>query len=101
MANIKIIATLELNSPNLLDDWKKISADISADLNANATGFVSRESGVDENGLVYCILQWNSIEDSEAFMQSLPLRPDFMEKIADFARVVNMESMTKKVIGLF
>ena len=101
MADIKIIATLQLNSPDLLEDWKKISADISADLKATATGFVSRESGVDENGLVYCILQWNSIEDSEAFMQSLPLRPNFMEKMADFARVVNMESMTKKVIALF
>jgi len=101
MADIKIIATLELNSSDLLEDWKKISAEITADLKANATGFVSRVSGIDEDGLVFCILQWNSVEDSEAFMQTLPLRPNFMEKMADFARVVNMESMTKKIITLF
>ncbi len=101
MADIKIIATLQLNSPELLEDWKKISADISADLKANATGFISRESGVDDDGLVYCILQWKSVEDSEAFMQSLPLRPDFMENMVEFSRVVNMESMTKKVVTLF
>jgi len=101
MADIKIIATLQLNSPDLLEDWKKISSEISADLKANATGFVTRESGIDEAGLIYCILQWKCIEDSEAFMQSLPMRPDFMEKMVNFSRVVNMESMTKKVIALF
>jgi hypothetical protein len=101
MADIKIIVTLQLNSPDLLEDWKRISADISADLKANATGFVSRESGIDEDGMLYCILQWNSVQDSEAFMQSLMIRPDFMEKMADFARVVNMETMSKKVIELF
>jgi len=101
MADIKIIVTLQLNSPDLLEDWKRISTDISADLKANATGFVSRESGIDEDGMLYCILQWNSVQDSEAFMQSLMIRPDFMEKMADFARVVNMETMSKKVIELF
>ena len=101
MADIKIIVTLQLNSPDFLEDWKRISTDISADLKANATGFVSRESGIDEDGMLYCILQWNSVQDSEAFMQSLMIRPDFMEKMADFARVVNMETMSKKVIELF
>ena len=101
MSDIKIIATLQLNAPELLEDWKRISADITADLETNAAGFVSRESGVDENGLVHCILQWKSHEDSEAFMQSLPMRPDFMEKMSDFSRVVNMKTMSKKIIDLF
>jgi len=101
LSDIKIIATLQLNGPELLEDWKRISADITADLKANATGFISRESGVDENGLIYCILQWKSREDSEAFMQSLPMRSDFMEKMTDFSRVVNMETMNKKFIDLF
>ena len=101
MSDIKIIATLQLNGPELLEDWKRISADITADLKANATGFISRESGVDENGLIYCILQWKSREDSESFMQSLPMRSDFMEKMTDFSRVVNMETMNKKIIDLF
>jgi len=101
MADIKIIATLQLNSPDLLEDWKHISADISADLQANAKGFVSRESGIDEGGMIYCILQWNSIQDSEVFMQTLPMRPDFMEKMAEFSRVVNMQTMSKKIIELF
>jgi len=101
MSDIKIITTLQLNTPELLEDWKRISADITADLKANATGFISRESGVDEDGLIYCILQWKSREDSEAFMQSLPLRSDFIEKMADFSRVVNMGTMSKKTVDLF
>ena len=101
MSDIKIIATLQLNDPALLEDWKRISADISADLKANAKGFISRESGIDEEGTIYCILQWKSREDSEAFIQSLPMRPDFMERMSDFARVVNMESMSKKIVDLF
>jgi len=101
MSDIKIIATHRLNAPELLEDWKRISADITADLQANAKGFVSRESGIDEEGTIYCILQWNSREESEAFMQSLPMRPDFMEKMAEFTRVVNMETMSKKIIDLF
>ena len=101
MSDIKIIATLQLNAPELIEDWKRISADITADLHANATGFISRESGIDEEGLVYCVLQWKSREDSESFMQSLPMRSDFMEKMAEFSRVVKMESMTKKIINLF
>jgi len=101
MANIIIIATLQLNSPDLLEDWKRISTDISIDLSTNAKGFISRESGVVEDGTIYCILQWKSVEESEAFMQTLPLRPDFMEKMTDFSRVVNMETMTKKIINLF
>ena len=101
MTNIKIIATLQLNSPDLIEDWKRISAEISTDLKANASGFISRESGIDETGTIYCILQWESLKKSEAFMQTLPLRPDFMEKMADFSRVVDMQSMSKKTINLF
>ena len=98
--SVIIIATLELNSPELLADWKAISDEISADLKANAKGFISRASAVDENGLVYCVLKWTSQADSEAFMQSLMLRPSFMEQMAEFGRVVNMESMTKKVLDV-
>jgi len=101
MSDIKIITTHKLNTPELLEAWRCISADITADLKANAKGFVSRESGIDEEGTIYCVLQWNSREESEAFMQSLPMRPDFMEKMAEFTRVVNLETMSKKIIDLF
>ena len=101
MSTIKIIATLQLNNPELLEEWKVISADINEDLKNNARGFISRESGIDADGLVYCILEWESREASEKFRKGLSSRPDFMEKMEDFSRVVNMESMTKKIVDLF
>ena len=101
MAHIMIIATLQLNDPTLLEDWKDISAEISNDLKENAKGFISRVSGVDEEGTIYCILEWENRESSEAFMQTLPTRPDFMEKMANFSRVVDIQSMQKKTVDLF
>ena len=98
--SIMIIATLKLNSPELLKDWKMISDEISADLKANATGFISRDAVIAEDGSHRCILKWESQEASEAFMQSLPSRPDFMEKMANFSRVVNLESMKKEIFKL-
>ena len=96
--SIIIIATLELNSADLLADWKEISDEINADLKANAKGFISRDSTVDEAGLVYCILKWESVQDSETFMQGLSARPEFMAQMVEFTRVVKMESMTKKIM---
>ena len=98
--SIMIIATLELNSAGLLADWKAISDEINEDLKANAQGFIDRDSSVDENGLVYCVLKWESQADSEAFMQGLSARPDFMVKMAEFSRVVKMETMTKKILEI-
>lgn len=98
--SIMVIATLELQSPDLLEDWKKISDAITEDLKANAEGFISRESGQDEDGLLYCVLVWESREASEAFNESLPSRVDFAEMMAEFSRVIKVESMRKKVLTL-
>lgn len=98
--SIMIIATLELNSADLLADWKEISDEINADLKANAKGFIARDSVIDDAGLVYCVLKWESVQDSETFMQGLMSRPDFMAKMAEFSRVVKMESMTKKILKI-
>ncbi len=94
-----VIATLKLNDESLLEDWKVISRNISADLEG-VDGFISRDSVRDDNGLIYCILKWESRAQQEKFMSELMSRTDeeSQKMFAEFARVVDMESMTKEIL---
>ena len=94
------MATLRLNDESLLEDWKKMSAEITADLQGRK-GFISRDSVRAEDGLIYCILKWESKAYQEAFMESLMARPESMAMMAEFGRVVNVEGMTKEYFELF
>ena len=97
MSQIIVMATLKLNDESLLEDWKVISAKITADLEGH-DGFISRDSVRGEDGLVYCILKWESKDKQEKFMEELMARTDedSMSLMADFGRVVDMQSMTKE-----
>ena len=99
MSQIIVIATLKLNDENLLEDWKVISEDINADL-AGVDGFISRDSARGEDGLIYCILKWESKAQQEKFMSELMSRTDeeSQKMFTEFGRVVNMESMTKEFL---
>jgi hypothetical protein len=74
MTNIYIIVKFELNEWVKIEDWKKISDWITEDMNGT-DGLQFRESAVDEKWNVYCILKWDSAEDSAKFDDILPDKP--------------------------
>lgn len=96
-----VIAKLRLNDENLLEDWKMISSQINKDLEG-VDGFISRDSLRAEDGLIYCILKWESQAQQEKFMEALMARTDeqSMAIMAEFARVINVEEMTKEFLEL-
>ncbi len=102
MSQILVMATLKLNDEKLLEDWKTLSKKITEDLTGQ-DGFIWRESGRDENGLIYCILRWESKEKQEKFMSALMARTDDEHTVimTEFSRVVNMQSMTKEIVEVF
>ena len=95
MSKIMLMASFQLNSPDLLEDWKKMSAMISADLQG-VDGFISRDSVREENGTVYCILKWASKEQQENFRKALEAREEWPELMGEFSRIVNMETMKEE-----
>ena len=101
MSKIMVIATLRLNDESLLDDWKVISAQITATLEGQ-DGFIYRDSCRGEDGLIYCILKWESRAKQEKFMSEFMARTDEQSQAAmkEFERVVNVESMTKEILEI-
>ena len=99
MSQIMVIAKLSLNEESLLEDWKNISAKIDADLES-VDGFISRDSVRGEDGLIYCILKWQSKAHQEKFMADLTSRTDeqSVAMFAEFARVVNVEGMSREFL---
>ena len=99
MSKIMVITTLRLNNENLLAEWKAISEKINKDLEGQ-DGFISRDSVRKEDGLIYCILKWESKAQQEKFMQVLSARDDMASNMMmeDFASIVNIESMTKEFL---
>lgn len=99
MSNIIQFISLEINDKNLIEAWKKMSAQITNDLQG-APGFISRDSAIDEAGSVYCILKWESQEHIDA-MEKTMNTPEFQEKMKAFGEIVNMESMKSKTLKVF
>ena len=91
----QIVLTVSFNL-DFVNDWKKISANISDDL-VGVDGFISRDSAVDDEGTIYCILKWESLKQQEAFMKSFEVREGASEMMAEFGRIVNMETMKREV----
>jgi hypothetical protein len=94
-----ITVSFELNEGKL-EDWKKMSAEIDRDI-SSASGFISRDSGIDENGLVYCLIKWRSKVDQKSFSMALEARKDWPEILKDFERICNMKTMKNQTIALF
>ncbi len=95
----KVIASVsfKLNNENLLDDWKKLSTTISEDL-ATVDGFISRDSAKGEDGSYYCFVKWGSMKQQEAFMKHFEGSEEFGEMMAEFGRIVNMETMKHDIL---
>lgn len=98
MENIYILVKFRLNNENLIDDWKKMSAKISSDMKWN-DGFIFRDSATDKDWNVYCILKWESESKQKAFKVKMDKMFEEKPEIAkEFARIVNMETMTKELL---
>ena len=94
------IVSFELNDKNLLNDWKVFSKEIDEDF-ANVEGFISRESGIDENGRIYCIVKWQSKTHQEKFMQRLTSSEDYPKIMEHFGSIANMDTMTPNNLEVF
>ena len=94
-----VMAKLRLNDANLLEDWKAVSAQIDRDL-VGVEGFISRDVVQADDGLIYCILKWESKAQQEKFMEELTERTDekSMAIMVEFGRVVNVEEMSKEFL---
>lgn len=95
-----VIVSFELNDKNLINDWKSLSAEIDKDI-AKADGFISRDSGIDEEGRVYCLVKWQSKSHQETFKQLLEARKEWAEMMQHFCSIVNMETAINQVIEVF
>lgn len=94
MENIYVLVKFELNSPDLLEDWKKMSSNITSQI-SGAPWFLFRDSAVDDNGNVYCIIKWETEEQQKTFRAKMDKmfeeQPEIMQ---EFGRIANMKTMT-------
>ena len=99
MSKIMVIAKFRLNNENLLENWKTISKKIDSDL-AKADGFISRDSLQGEDGMIYCVLKWESKSKQEKFMEDIMSRTDEESQaiMTEFEHVANMETMNKEFL---
>lgn len=95
MENVMVMASFKLNNENLLDDWKKLSAGISENLK-NEDGFISRDSVISEDGTVFCLVKWENQEKRDAFSKKME-EDSFKEKMAGFAKIVDLKTMKSEI----
>jgi len=99
MKNVIVLASFELNDQSFLEEWKNISAGINESLKQE-DGFISRYSGVGEDGRIHCILRWENNEKRKAFSKKME-EESFKEKMKDFGRIANLQTMKKEIIEVF
>lgn len=100
MSEYFVIVSFELNEKALIDDWKTLSKEIDEDI-AKADGFISRDSGIDENGRVYCLVKWCSKTHQETFKKQLESRQEWSQTMQRFSSIGNIETSTNQTIEIF
>ena len=94
-----IIESFELHDGQL-KNWKKLSKTIDIDI-AKAEGFVSRDSGIDADNRVYCIVKWESKAHQETFMEKFMSQEGADEMMKHFGSIANMETEIRKEVEIF
>ncbi len=89
------LVSFELINSNLKEEWKKMSDQISAGLQGE-DGFIYRDSAIDENGKVYCILKWESKEKAEASRKRMQKK--YQDAMESFAKIANMDTMSSELL---
>jgi len=99
MSQIIVIATLKLSNKNMLDDWKVLSRQIGEELEGQ-DGFIYRDSVVGEDGIISCILKWESKEQQEKFMTELEARSDMITNLRmdEFERIVDVSTIKQEFL---
>ena len=92
MAQI-VIAKFKLKNPDLEDQWQELSTGIQQGI-SQAPGFISRDTGVDEKGVHYCVVKFNSREEREKNMKkSQKMFPEMFKKFNDIVDIDTMEKI--------
>ncbi|HIQ47696.1 MAG TPA: hypothetical protein EYH57_08770 [Sulfurovum sp.] len=101
MSQIIVIARLELNKKNMLDEWKVLSRQIGEDLEGE-DGFIYRDSVIHDDGSISCILKWESRAHQEKFMEDLAARTDMITnmRMEDFERIVNVSTIKQEFLEI-
>jgi len=99
MSKYFIEVSFELNDGQL-DNWKNLSKEINNDL-TNVEGFISRDSGIDENNRVYCLVKWESKAHQEKFRKQLESRENWNEMMNYFGSVVDVKTEKRNSVDLF
>ncbi|MBT4835738.1 MAG: hypothetical protein HON94_00165 [Methylococcales bacterium] len=99
MSEYFVIESFKLHDGQL-DNWKKLSKEIDGDI-SKADGFISRDSGIDEDKRVYCLVKWKSKSHQEAFMKELMARDGWEAMMNDFGKIANMETDKRQEIEIF
>ncbi|MCK5917715.1 MAG: antibiotic biosynthesis monooxygenase [Cocleimonas sp.] len=94
-----IIESFKLHDGQL-ENWKELSKNIDTDI-AKAEGFISRDSGIDADSRVYCIVKWESKANQEAFMKQLMAGEGANEMIKHFGSIANMETEIRNEVEIF
>jgi len=94
-----IIESFELHEGKL-NDWKELSNIIDTDI-VKAEGFVSRDSGIDADKRVYCIVKWASKAHQETFMKNFMAQDGADDMMKHFASIANMETEIRQEIDIF
>ncbi|KAA0444631.1 MAG: hypothetical protein FXV80_03835 [Candidatus Thioglobus sp.] len=100
MSEYFINMSFELNDKNQLENWKQLSKEIDEDI-CKADGFISRDSGIDEDGRVYCLVKWQSKTQQQNFRKQLESRPEWQQMMQHFGAIANMETASNKEIEIF
>ena len=99
MSEYFVIESFELYDEQL-DNWIILSKEIDADI-SKADGFISRDSGIDSEKRVYCLVKWKSKDHQEEFMKQLMARDDWESMMNHFGSIANMETDKRQEIEIF
>ena len=101
MKEVYILVKFVLNEGVKIEDWKKMSDGITADMKGT-DGLQFRESAVDEKWNVYCIVKWDTIEQRTVFydnmMKEFKEKPEIMEAFWKLVKMNSMDTSILKVI---
>lgn len=100
MSNYMVMMSFELHNKNQVEDWKALSKEIDDDIK-QAAGFISRDSGIDETGRVYCLVKWQSRTDQEAFRLALESRADWPKMMAYFESIAKLQTSISHNLEIF
>jgi hypothetical protein len=99
MSKFFVIESFELHNGQL-ENWKNLSKEIDIHM-AKVEGFISRDSGIDKNNQVYCLVKWQNKSYQKEAIKRLELRDDYNEIMAHFNSIANMQTNQRQEIEIF